>query len=386
MAADTPIELDRFHLRQCSSLPHIECRSADLGAPSRGVAPFCQFGSWCHTPPPPAQRSSKWLVAKVVALIRKVAPARWADPVPRNMGRGAHLVALLALALCGPAWAAPVRAAGREALDAENSPGQPNSGGSGGGRDGHAGAASPKLSHPNSTATDGKEPQETIAQVGSIRLGACPASPAPMWRCLRWRAATARRLPTPPALLTPRHGCWVCSQILDEALHEEFKQEEQKQAGVGKQFNVTATSSEVCRAWLVACLPRRLGQRRPACAHACLRQCQRRCSLASAPCLGSSIDSPALGSPDLQATQETVIIISKSKAAAANRTAEAAAAAAGNATDAEAGLAAGDDTSGAGAANATADAASLVGMDVEQDVDRIIDSKDNEYVLSKPNE
>eukprot|EP00887_Chlorella_sp_A99_P006080 scaffold22.g6080.t1 len=157
------------------------------------------------------------------------------------------------------------------------------------------------------------------------------------------------------------------AQILDEALHEEFKHEEEKKADVGKTFNETATqlaaSSEVAK----------------------------------------------------EATQETVIIISKSKAAA-NRTAEAAAAAANStaaaaaaAGAAGAGGAAGAagggaaaagagggatraaDDAGAVAANATAgDAAATAGdeldLDVETDVDRIIDSKDNEYVLSKPNE
>jgi Kef-type K+ transport system membrane component KefB len=134
-------------------------------------------------------------------------------------------------------------------------------------------------------------------------------------------------------------------QILDEALKEEFKDEEEKQADVGKTFNETAKSSE--------------------------------------------------------ATQETVIIISQKRS---NRTAEAAAAANATASAMEGRTGSDeldsggdhddddDDDDGAGAPAAAAKAAKAasergkIDLKVETDVDRIIDSHDNEYVLSRPNE
>ena len=118
--------------------------------------------------------------------------------------------------------------------------------------------------------------------------------------------------------------------MLDEALKEEFSHEEEKKAGVGKQFNETVSNNE--------------------------------------------------------GTAETVIIISqkkdKEKERAANKTSEA------TTGDSSSGTTALDDE------DLPTDYEDLEeeeeddnkhGM-MESDVDRIIDSKDNEYVLSKPNE
>lgn len=116
-------------------------------------------------------------------------------------------------------------------------------------------------------------------------------------------------------------------QMLDEALKEEFSHEEEKKAAVGKQFNETVSSKE--------------------------------------------------------GTTETVVIISqkKDKERAANRTAEALEEATngGTATDEE------EIPGDYEEFEEEEEEESKSGM-VEADVDRIIDSKDNEYVLSKPNE
>ncbi len=130
-------------------------------------------------------------------------------------------------------------------------------------------------------------------------------------------------------------------QMLDEALKEEFSHEEEKKASVGKQYNETVSANE--------------------------------------------------------GTTETVVIISqkKEKERAANRTAEAESANSDSAGGGSATTSGGshtfskDDTDEAVADYSTEsdyDEDPKSSLNQETDVDRIIDSKDNEYVLSKPNE
>ncbi|KAG7672986.1 hypothetical protein Ndes2526B_g08487 [Nannochloris sp. 'desiccata'] len=131
------------------------------------------------------------------------------------------------------------------------------------------------------------------------------------------------------------------AHMLDEALKEEFSHEEEKKASVGKQYNETVSANE--------------------------------------------------------GTTETVVIISqkKEKERAANRTAEADA----NAESSESGSGASADGTHSFSNNNDSDETpsdyenevdydddSKSSLNQETDVDRIIDSKDNEYVLSKPNE
>ncbi len=242
--------------------------------------------------------------------------------------------------------------------------------------------------------------------------------------------------------------------MLDEKLKEEFKGEEEKQLGAGKQYNETVASSEVGGCWgtfleqpagwghnaRALCVAAAHRQRCRACVHA-----QQHCPTMNASLLLAA-DLPL---PDplecrmLQATptagvclpthpqgtRETVVIISSGKKKGTNATATAAAAgdaAAGGATHTDAahgdaamgGAAAGLPTGGGGggggggvseaaAAHAAYETASVAADEEakvqakhdkqkeleeqieaasEADVDRIIDSKDNEYVLSKPSE
>lgn len=126
-----------------------------------------------------------------------------------------------------------------------------------------------------------------------------------------------------PTSLTPAHSRQFCMQMLDDALKEEFKNEEQKQEGVGKQYNETVSRDE--------------------------------------------------------GTKETVVIISQKK----DKEKES------------------EEDSQKGKNNVPTlpffQGESIskehdesedkhLEMNVESDVDRIIDSHDNEYVLSKPNE
>jgi len=146
------------------------------------------------------------------------------------------------------------------------------------------------------------------------------------------------------ALLNPIQHWIHCSlQMLDEALKEEFSHEEEKKASVGKQYNETVSSNE--------------------------------------------------------GTTETVVIISqkKEKERAANRTAEA------DASAESSGNGSGTTTGGTHSFSKNNDNDetpsdydnevdddddydNISSLNQETDVDRIIDSKDNEYVLSKPNE
>jgi hypothetical protein len=194
---------------------------------------------------------------------------------------------------------------------------------------------------------------------------------------------------------------------LDEALKEEFKKEEEKKDDVGQHFNETAASDEVN--------------------DPCLPMCRAHCWCAPlATSVALPVDEPLLlVAPNLlrQGTKETVIIISSKKKG--NATEEehhdehhATTASSAGAADADARpedarhIAGGSAALGEGAALMGADAADaavaakgeraaaereeeekrkkeleekLAGA-AEADVDRIIDSKDNEYVLSKPNE
>lgn len=138
------------------------------------------------------------------------------------------------------------------------------------------------------------------------------------------------------------------AQVLGEALKEEFKHdEEEKQGAVGKQFNATAKSSEAQPETVLL-----------------ISGSQKKASAAQ------------------EAAQEEV-------AAAKNRTAIADANVAAVVAAGGGNTAAGKDAA-AEAAAAAADEKEVekpkLEMAVEADVDRIIDSHDNEYVLSRPNE
>ena len=137
---------------------------------------------------------------------------------------------------------------------------------------------------------------------------------------------TFAHLPTPQRPNTHTAPPFRRLQILDEALKEEFSHEEEKKADVGKQFNETVSSNE--------------------------------------------------------GTTETVVIISqkKDKERAANRTAE---------YEEQHLLHPDDDLEEILSDyeyDDEEDRHQSHSMSGETDVDRIIDSKDNEYVLSKPNE
>lgn len=225
--------------------------------------------------------------------------------------------------------------------------------------------------------------------------------------------------------------------MLDEKLKEEFKGEEEKKEGAGKQFNETVASSEVGRlggyrspaasgwgeqrgrsALRAALQLHACGMHHPACPPARLAAHCRSFPLKPGPLQPGRLSRCCAAAP--QGTQETVVIISSGKKKGTNATTSAAGAAADAATagghasaDAAAaaaaaagGAAAGSEVAAAHAAyesTSAAAAASAAGAGptkqekqkeleeqieaaAEADVDRIIDSKDNEYVLSKPGE
>jgi hypothetical protein len=155
-------------------------------------------------------------------------------------------------------------------------------------------------------------------------------------------------------VLTASFKCALFTQIIDDALNEEFKEEEGKKEETGQVFNETHRGAEVGGRDSAACCCCRY----PYCASLC-----HACCLMSVP----------FPLPGHQATEETVIIIKGDKGAA-NETES-------NNTTQSGTMGSGRESGGNGT-----EARDKHKMGVETDVDRIIDSHDNEYVLSRPNE
>uniref|UniRef100_A0A1D1ZVC7 Cation/H+ exchanger transmembrane domain-containing protein n=1 Tax=Auxenochlorella protothecoides TaxID=3075 RepID=A0A1D1ZVC7_AUXPR len=173
-------------------------------------------------------------------------------------------------------------------------------------------------------------------------VDSCAAGGPLVSRTLLQAGATVPGIPDTKALIlnttagngTEKHKDTI-AHILDEALREEFKHEEEKSAEQGSEYNKTAQAGD--------------------------------------------------------ATEQTVIIISSKKdhQSHANATAEETGAQ-GNATAADASKAgagvSADEAARLAAAAKAREAAAAAATGGEGDVDRIIDSKDNEYVLSKAGE